>query len=173
MKLKRKNAGMTLVEVLVSITILSMASVTMLFLVSKSMSGWSSGTSADAATSDVTIALQKMSKDIRDARSATVISGTLVVAFPRVLVDQTTGERVYDTSGSSTVTRTYFVRDGNLVRNVSGIVTTVSRGVSSAVFGASGGTVSVTLRSSQQTGSRQETREIYGRINLRNYRSNQ
>lgn len=167
----RNKRGMTLIEAVVTASILSMVTVTLVALLMQSMRGWTSGTHNDTAASQVTVAMQKLCNDIRDARSASISSGRLVVTFPTTLTDTSTGETVYDLSSNSAVTRSYYISNGNLVRNVGGVVTVLGKGITSASFGASGGTVSVTLAWTARAGSSCATRQLTGRVSLRNFRS--
>jgi hypothetical protein len=161
---------MTLLEIMVTTALLSMVGIALTTTLLGSIRGWSSGTNKEYTTNSVTLAMQKLSADIRDGRSASVSGGTLTVTFPRTLTDGTTGEDVYDLSTASSVTRSYYIYNGNLVRNVGGIVSIFGRGVTSATFGSTGGMVSVTLTSTEQVGTCTSTREITGRIGLRNHR---
>lgn len=171
MKLPRGRRGMTLIEVLVTGAVLSMVAVTLLSLLIYTLRGWSSGTSKEGATSSATIALQKLCNDVRDGKEASISSGSLVVTFPSKLTDGGTQQTIYDLSGSDPATRTYRIREGNLERVVSGTASVLGKGVSSATFGVSGGTVTITLTSTEQVGSCTNTRELTSRVVLRNYRS--
>lgn len=162
---------MTLVELMVSMSIISMAGVALVALLSHSLSAWSAGSSNEAATSSATIALQKLSNEIRDGKAAVGSSGTLTVTFPRLITDPLTNESVYDSSASDPVTRSYYISNGNLVRKMGTNVVILARGISSATFGADGGIVSVTLIGDQHIGSSASTYQVTGRISLRNYRS--
>ena len=167
--LTRNRRGITLIEMLVTAAVLSLATVALVSLLVNSLTGWNSATARDTTTSHATVALEKLSKDIRDGKQAQVSPGALVVTFPRINVDASTGESIYDASASDPVTRSYYVSGGNLVRSMSGVASTLARGVTSATFGAAGGTVSVTLTVWEQVGNRSATRELTGRIALRNY----
>lgn len=164
------KSGMTLLEVMITAALLSMVGAALTATLIGSVRGWSSGVGKDYAASNVTIAMQKLSLEIRDGRSATVSSGTLTVTFPRILTDGSTGEKVYDLSTGSTITRSYYISNGNLVRNVGGTVSVLGRGITSATFGTTGGAVSVTLASNEQVGSYTATRSVVGKVSLRNYR---
>ncbi|MHB9035191.1 MAG: prepilin-type N-terminal cleavage/methylation domain-containing protein [Armatimonadota bacterium] len=168
--LLRNRRGMTLLEIVMSTALLSIVGMAITATLVGSIRGWSSGTSKEFTTSSATVAMQKLSMDIRDGRSATVSNGTLTVTFPRVLTDGVTGEDVYDLSTSSAITRSYYISGGNLVRNIGGVVNVLGRGVTSATFGSTGGTVSVTLVSEEQVGTSTATQQVVGRIGLRNFR---
>lgn len=162
---------MTLVELMVSISIVSIAGIALVALLIHSLRAWSAGSSNEAATSSATIALQKLSNDIRNGKAAVGSSGTLTVTFPRLMTDPLTNESVYDPSVSDPVTRSYFISNGNLVKQTGASVVIVTRDISSATFGATGGVVTVTLTSNQHIGSSTSTHQVKGRISLRNYRS--
>lgn len=171
--LMHNRRGVTLIEVMIAIAILSMAGSAFLAILIHSLRGWSSGTSKDAASSQVTIALQKLENEIRDGRIASTSEDakTLTVTFPRKNTDPGSDETVYDLSLNDPTPRSYYISDGNLVRDVGGTITIVTRGISEAQFGASGGSVTVTLTSSDQVGMSTSTQQANGRIYLRNYRS--
>lgn len=171
MKLLSARRGMTLVEVTVASGVLTLITISLVAMLVHSLKGWSSGTSKDTAVTKVTVALQRLATDIRDGRSAQVVSGRLVVTFPATITDGSTGERVYDLSANDAVTRSYYVLNGNLVRNRGGTIAIIERGVSAATFGASGGTVTVTLTGSDREGTYSAARQVTGRITLRNFRT--
>ncbi len=171
MKLLSKRAGMTLVEVVVASGVLTLITISLVAMLIHSLRGWSSGTSKDTAVTKVTVALQRLATDVRDARSAQVVSGRLVVTFPATVVDGSTGERVYDLSANDPVTSSYYVLNGNLVRNRGGTISIIERGISAASFGASGGTVTITLTGADQEGTYSAARQVVSRVTLRNFRS--
>ncbi len=170
MRILRSSQGMTMVELLIASAILSMVGVVLVSMLAQSLTGWSSGTSRDTSVSQATIAIQKLSNDIRDGKSALVSNGALVVVFPVLIQDGTTGERIYDISGDNPTPRRYYVTGGNLVRDVGGAISVIGRGVSAATFAAGGRTVTASLTSSEQVGKSISTQEVTGRIALRNYR---
>lgn len=169
MRLPRNSKGFTLIELLVTVSILSLITVTFLALLIAGLRGWNSGVNQDSATSQVTIAMQKLCNDIRDGQSACVLTdGSLVVTFPKAIKDATTKETVYDLSASDAAARAYYIDNGNLVKKTNNVVTTIGTGVSGATFGAAGGIVTVNLKSADGTG--RSSCSITGRLALRNYR---
>ena len=173
MRFLRGSRGVTLIEVAVSIVILTMAGAALLAMLVGSVRGWSSGISKDTVNSRATVAMQKLANDIRDARTATASEDnhTLTVTFPVLLTDPETQEQSYHPSENDEVSRHYYVSSGNLVRDAGGDITVIGRGVTSAEFGASGGTVTVTLESSEQVGTKVSTQQVTGRVSLRNFRN--
>lgn len=171
MRFLRSSRGMTLLEVAVCVTILVMAGASLLAMVIGSVNGWSSGVSKDTMNSRATIAMQKLSSDIREARTATALDEkTLSVTFPTLLTDPDTQEQSYHPSADDSVTRYYYVSDdGDLVREAGGDITVIGPQVSSADFGALGGTVTATLESSGQIGTAFSKQSVTGRISLRNF----
>ena len=172
MRFLRSSRGMTLLEVAVCVTILVMAGASLLAMVIGSVNGWSSGVSKDTMNSRATIAMQKLSSDIREARTATASEDekTLSVTFPTLLTDPDTQEQSYHPSADDSVTRYYYVSDdGDLVREAGGDITVIGPQVSSADFGALGGTVTATLESSGQIGTAFSKQSVTGRISLRNF----
>ena len=173
MRIIRRQRGATLIEMVIGITILSLAGAALAAMMVHSLRGWSSGTSKEGAGTQATIAIQKIGNEIRDARTALASEDThtLTVTFPRQLTDPTTHETIYDLSANDPATRSYYINSGNLVRNIGGQVTIITRGVSSVQFGADGGSVTVTLVGSDHVGMYTSTLQVTGRIYLRNYRS--
>lgn len=171
MTLKRNNRGMTAVEALISLSVASAVGVALAAILSLSMSGFGSGTSKEASVNSATIALQKLANEIRDAKSATVSGGVLTVTFPLKVQDPTTGEYVYDLSANDPVARSYYVNNGNLVRNVAGRISIVARGIVSVTFATSGRDVQITLRSEEQVGRQSASEEVAGRVALRNVKN--
>ena len=163
---------MALIELMISVSIVSIAGIAFVALLTHSLRAWSAGTSEEEATSSATIALQKLANDIRDGK-ATVISSdqhTITVTFPRLMTDPNNDESVYDPSSSDLVTRSYYVSSGNLVRKIGSDITILARGISEITFGASGGIVNATIV--QPFGSNDKTYIVRSQISLRNYRSN-
>lgn len=163
--------GMTAVEMLISVAVLSVIGTALVAILAHSITGFSSGVSHEASISQATIALQKLANEIREAKSATVSGEALVVTFPLAVEDPSTGERIYDISANDPVTRSYYVSNGNLVRSVNGTVSIVARGISSATFATSGRDVYITLTSSEQVGRKAASAQVTGRIALRNFKN--
>ena len=162
---------MTLVEALVSVSVLAVISTGLLTMSVQCLRGWGKGAANESANSNVTLAVQRLAFDIREARSATVSSSQLVVVFPKALTDPSSGEKGYDAVLNDPVTRSYYVSGGNLMRNTGGTISTLARGISSSsVFSASGSAVDVTLVSDQQLGTSVSTQRAAAHICLRNYR---
>ncbi|MCE5199605.1 MAG: prepilin-type N-terminal cleavage/methylation domain-containing protein [Armatimonadota bacterium] len=173
MSYSHNKKGFTLIEVMITVSLLSLVGISLMALLVSSLRGWSSGTSGEAATSSATVAVQKLSIDIRDGRSATINNGTLIITFPKKITDTSTHETIYDLSANDPVTRNYYISDGNLMRNVGGVITTMMRGVdaptSEPAFGAGGGTVSINLVGKDQVGTKTSTLRVSARVSLRNY----
>lgn len=170
---KTNSKGMTLVEVLVAVSILAVVSTSLVALIIHSIDGWSMGASYNNAVNTPTIAMQKLCNDIRDGRTATATSNYLTVTFPLKVTDPDTQEQVYDPSADSVITVSYYVDNtGNLIKSMNGTTTIIARGMSSAVFGANGGVVTITLTAKDRMGSQknESTQQIDGRVSLRNYK---
>ncbi len=173
MPIVRDRRGSTLIEVMITAVILSAAAAAMCSVVVASLRGWSSGSSSEAATSQVAIALQKLSNEIRDGRNASVSNGVLTITFPTRVTDVLTGQTTYDMSSDDPNPRLYYVSNGDLVRSYLGSVTTVARGISQATFTVSGGggSVEIVLRGSQQIGTSSSYHDERCWVALRNHRS--
>lgn len=163
-----------MIELLVSVSIISLAGFAFVALLTHSLQAWSTGNSKEEATSAATIALQKLAYDMRDGKASAISSDkrTITVTFPRLLTDPNTEESVYDPSSSDLITRSYYVSDGNLVRIIGSDITILARGIpaSAITFGGLGGIVNVTIK--QPFGSDGKIYEVTSQISLRNYRSN-
>jgi len=173
MRIKIRGKGFTVIEMVISTMILCVATLALAGLLITAFRGWSSGTDQEAIAGGTTIAMQKLGMDIRDGVSASTgtVNGvpTLTVTFPATMTDATTHETVYDYSGAGTTTRSYYILNGNLVRSAGGVVSTIGRGVTSATFGASGGSVTITLQTAQQVGTSVRSLQITGQVRLRNF----
>ena len=165
----RSKKGMTFVELMCTITLASVIGAALVGVVTHSLTAWNSGMNKTNENDAVTLALQQISNEIRDGRSASITSGVLIVTFPKTLTDATTGEKVYDLSADDPITRRYYISNGNLVRRVGTNESIVRRGISTATFGASGGIVTMTLVGSITTGH--DRCELTSRVTLRNYRN--
>lgn len=174
---KHRKRGFTLVEMAISITILTLATMAIATMLIFGMRGYSTGTTSDSVTDYTTIALQKLSTDVRDGCSASdsggssTSSNTLTVTFPALLTDSTTGQKYYDLSSSNKSTRTYYISNGNLVRKTSTSVTVIGKGVGWAHFYASSGSITVDLSATQNSGPKTVTLQVNQRISLRNYQN--
>lgn len=175
MPIKSRNRGFTLIEMSITTMILCVATLALAGLLIAGVRCWRSGFIQDSVNSDMTIAMQKISADMRDGVTATVgtLNGVpaLTVTFPATMTDQTTGETIYDLSGAGTTTRSYYIRNGDLVRSVDGVVSVIGKGVTYASFGASGGSVTVTLGTSRQAGASSRSLQITSQVRLRNFHS--
>jgi prepilin-type N-terminal cleavage/methylation domain-containing protein len=172
MRVLGNKRGMTLVEVIVAMGVISLLSACLLAMLMQGLRGWSSGAGDEAANSTATTALQRLAYDIREARSATANGSQLIVTFPLTIVDPSTHETAYDATLNDPVTRSYYVdANGNLVRSVAGVTTILRRGVTSVSFGTAANSVEITVTAKQQLGRADEerTQQASGRVSFRNY----
>lgn len=168
------SKGMTLIELVVVVAIIAIASTALIALIINSLDGWSKGTSYNSAAGSATIAMQKLCNEIRDGRSAVATSNYLTVTYPLKITDAHTHEQVYDPSANSTVVVAYYLTStGNLVKNSNGSITVIAKKISTAAFGANGGLVTITLKSTDQMGAKknESTQQVNGNVTLRNYKS--
>lgn len=169
MNLLRNSKGFTAIEIVISTVIISMIAAVLVALINQSITGYCFGTSQETATNAATIGLQKLSSEIRDGKTASVVNGQLVVYFPVLRTDEGTGESIYDVTSIDSTPRIYYTHNGDLVRSVGGTVSTVMRGVGSAEFVVSLNRVDITLDASSQCGTRTSSQEAEGYVTLRNY----
>lgn len=169
----RSRRGFTLVEIMVSIAILSFVGVGLVSLLMQSMQSYSAGAGEDYATSQATIALQKLTTDIRDGSLATTqdANTTLVVSFPAKLRDTATGQDYYDPTATDPVKNYYYVSEGNLVRRIGTTITVLGRGVTAATFEVHGAKVMANLTSTERMGKAEQERqhEAKGLVAMRNF----
>jgi len=123
-------------------------------------------------TNNITIAIQKLSMEVRDGTfaSTTSTNDILTVKYPSIMTDPSSSEKFFDTTTSSTITKRYYVSNGNLVRDSGSSVSIIGKGITSATFGSTGGRVTVTLGSQEQCRTSNDPKQITGVIGLRNYR---
>jgi type II secretory pathway pseudopilin PulG len=114
-RLRRRN-GFTIIEAVVTMSILAAVGVTVMALIVSSIKGWSSGTSGVNADSALDQALHKFYQDIRVGCSAYVSNGELYVTVPARVTDAY-GESYYDRSVGTTVYK-YYVQDKILYRKI-------------------------------------------------------
>ena len=170
MRHRLNNRGMTLIEVVITAGVLALLGTGLLTMLMQSLRSWSSGTSDEAANSAATTALQRLAYDIREGRSATSVGSQLTVTFPKTITDPITGEKAYDPILNDPVTRSYYVSNGNLVRNTAGSITILGRGISDATtFSAASDYVDVTIASDQKFGTTTHTQKAVGHIAMRNF----
>ncbi len=169
----RNRKGFTVVEIMVSIAILSFVGLGLVSLLMQSMQSYSAGAGEDYATSQATIALQKLTTDIRDGKLATTqdVNKTLVVSFPAKLRDTATGQDYYDPTATDPVSNYYYVSDGNLVRRIGTTITVLGRGVTVATFEVQGAKVIANLTSTERLGKAEQEKqhEARGQVAMRNF----
>lgn len=173
MKLRSNKLGMTAVEMVLTMSILSLLSIGLLTMLMQGLRGWGKGAGNEVANSAATVGLQRLSYEIRDGRTAMAnVYGTrLTVVFPLALTDSLSHETIFDAYANDPTPRTYYVdTSGNLVRNVGGVVTVMARKVTRVAFFVSANAVDITVESIQQLGSEPCTQQARGRLTLRNYR---
>jgi len=159
---------------LVVIFIAGIATTSVMAMLVGSMDGWTRGTSNDYAQTSVSIGLQKLSQEIREAETASVASGRLTVVMPL----KTTGANgeVFYNRGTAGESRTYYVANGELRRSVGGVVSVVLKRISAATFLTNGPNVNITLTSNEREGTAEARRTLEDqtatvRVRLRNYGS--
>jgi prepilin-type N-terminal cleavage/methylation domain-containing protein len=172
----RSSKGFTLIETLIAMSILCMIGVTFVALIMGSLRGWSSGAGQSYADTYATLAIQKLTQDIRVGMSAYVNSSNqLVVSIPPIVTDAN-GEKHYDTNSTPTI-YTYYFYNGNLRRQIGSNSSTVfAKGISTDSgdnnsFSVTGGVVTVNIVTQEQVGTKKSKRCTTTKIVLRNYKS--
>lgn len=186
MRILRNKRGVTVVEAMMTITILSVASLALVGMLIGGIKGWCAGTGQDTATSSVTMAVQKLASEIHDGKEATVTSNQLKVTYPAKVTHSSTGDVIYDLSATDPVYRLYYLENGNLMRKeVNGSTslppTVLAKniyqqdpvtvgGTAPPPFSALNGEVNVKLKGQEQAGTKISKQQIDVRITLRNFR---
>lgn len=169
MRLRSNKLGMTAIELVLSMSILSLLGIGLLTMLMQGLRGWGNGAGNEVANGAATVALQRLTYEIRDGRTATVSNSRLTVVFPLVLTDPVSHETNYDAFANNPTARSYYVSNGDLVRSVGGVVSVLARRVTSVAFIVSANAVDITVVSTQQMGSAPCTQQAKGRLTLRNY----
>lgn len=166
----RSRLGGSLVEVMIAVTVGAALAAGVAAILIHCLSGWSNGAGAAYAENGGDLALQRLLREISDAKSAAVVNGVLTVTFPIVRQDPTTGEKFYDRDSNGEV-RDYYMSSGVLYRRVGNSVRVVARNLASCSFGVTGRSVAISLATREQVGAECVTRQFSGQVALRNMRS--
>jgi prepilin-type N-terminal cleavage/methylation domain-containing protein len=161
--------GFTAIELIVSIGILSVVGVALVSILVQAMQCWSAGTGSDFAISQSTLALQKLTTDIRDARMAATEDSNqrLVVTFPAKLHDSSND--IYDASATDPVHNYYYISEGNLVRRIGTATSVIGTGITEAQFDVQGESVIVRLKGYERVGKVEKEHWAEGRVAMRNF----
>lgn len=161
---QRGRRGMTLVEVMIVLGIISVLTSALMSLFITSLWSWDRGSSKGPADTTASIALQKVARAIADGMSASVSSGQLTVQLPNV-----NDQGDYDRSTNGNTVKIYLSGTTLYQQINSGTATVLSKYISAAAFSYSSGTVTVTLTGQYQTGQRVMTTQMSQVVALRNY----
>jgi type II secretory pathway pseudopilin PulG len=176
LRVSRTKGGFTLVEVLVSVVLLTMIGGTLSALVIHSIDGWSHGMSKNNADGAASVAVHKLTQDISLGSGATLVSGQLLVTMPPLVTDAY-GEKYYDTNVPPT-TYKYYLYNGAIYRKIGSETAKVfARDISAVTFSPAGKLVSfvVTGRSDITTvngniGVSKSPPQSSGSVVLKNFR---
>jgi hypothetical protein len=175
-----------MVEAMMTITIISLASLAFFGMLIGGIKGWCAGTGQDVATSSVTMAVQKLASEIHDGKDATIVSNQLQVMYPKKVTNASTGDVIYDLSTTDPVFRRYKLENGSLIREEVNGTTILTKtviakhiyqhdpptlgGTAPPAFSALNGEVNVKLKGEEQAGTKISKQQIDVRITLRNFR---
>jgi len=168
-KLPRHRRGVTSTELMVVLGLFGILITGVFSLLSTSIQQWSRGAGKSEADDVSSLALQKVVRLIESGKSATTTSlifgPALSVKMPG-LNDQGDYER---TSDGDTIL--VYISNGKLYYkvNVGGTAIQVATGVQSFTYSISGGTVTLTLTVSRQSGMKTSQTTFSQRVALRNY----
>jgi type II secretory pathway pseudopilin PulG len=161
---QRCHSGVTLVEVMVVLGILTALTSALFSLLISSLWSWDRGSSKGQSDTTASIALQKVARAIADGKSASVASGQLTVQLPLV-----NNQGNYDrTSNGNTIT-VYLTGTTLYERVNSGTAVSLSTDITAASFAVSNGSVTLTLTARGQTGKNVMTTQFSQVVALRNY----
>lgn len=167
---KGRISGFSLIEVLISLTLITMIGGTVGALMVHSIKGWSKGVSKSGADNSAAVALHKMMIDISTGSSASIVSGELRVNVPPLVTDAN-GETYYDSNGATTTYR-YYISNNNMYRQIGTANPTLFvRGISAANYYISGSLVTIVATGNNREGSQTSQQQIKDSIVLRNYGS--
>lgn len=177
MRLKKRNRGFTLIEMVISTLILCASTVALAGLLSHGLDAWKSGTHDESTAGGMTLAMQRLSGDIRDGVAARVQSSTygpmLIVTFPGTVTDPLTHETVYDPSSLSTQIKYYLVYQKKLYRVSGSSASVIGSNIDSIEFGASGGSVTIKMNEIDETKCTSDPNyiklQVHSCVTLRNY----
>ncbi len=163
-RLQARRGGMTLVEVMIVLGIISVMTSAVMSLLVTSLWSWDKGSGKGQSDTTVSIALQKATRAIADGMSASVSSGQLTVQLPNV-----NNQGDYDRNTNGNTVKIY-VSGTTLYQQInSGTATSLSTNITGATFSVSNGSVTVTLTAKGQTGERVMTTQMSQVVALRNY----
>lgn len=160
----KTRRGITVAETITAGALFVLLLAGLIALNSGAASAWSIGSSQMMADNNASLALQKLTTEIRDGESASVdATGTrLTVTFPSVTAD---GD--YDRGGTGN-TLVYSLSGTSLTRQQGTANAVLCRNVNSVQFAVSGGQVQVTLTSRQQNGTQARLTTLTSPVSLRN-----
>lgn len=157
------RGGVTLVEVLVVLGLISVFTTAMFSLFLTALGSWDKGSGKSISDNTASFALQKAAMAIADGKSASVSSGTLTVQMPLV-----NNQGDYDRNSDGNVVKLY-LSGSTLYQQVnSNPATTLMTGVASATFTVSGNTVTLAITAQGQTGRNVMQTQITQVVALRN-----
>lgn len=162
----RLRAGVTTMELMVALGFATVVGLAVVSLFSTTMNQWTRGSSKSMADDYASLILQTIVRGIEDGKSAAVVSGGLEVRLPTI-----NDQGDYTRSADGDLVRLY-ATSGTLYRRVNGgTANTVPTGVSSFTFSVTGGTLTLGLTMSRQSGSYTSQTSFTQRVALRNYAS--
>jgi hypothetical protein len=162
----RLRSGMTTMEVMVALGFAAVLGIAVVALFSTTMNQWSRGSSKSMADDYASLVLQTLVRGIEDGQSAAVVGGGLEVRLPGV-----NDQGDYTRSVDGDLIRLY-TSNGSLYRKVnSGTANTITTGVGSFAFTVAGGTITLGLTLSRQSGTYTSQSSFTQRVALRNYSS--
>ncbi|MHB1458358.1 MAG: PulJ/GspJ family protein [Armatimonadota bacterium] len=82
MRSLKNERGVTLLEMMVAVGLLSIVFLGSMSLLSTMLKLWSQGSSGTSSNMYTSVAARRIVRDIQEGRSATIVNGNLVVKFP-------------------------------------------------------------------------------------------
>jgi prepilin-type N-terminal cleavage/methylation domain-containing protein len=163
-RLRRRRAGMTLVEVLVVLGILAVLTSALFSLLITSLWSWDRGSGKGQSDTTASIALQKVVRAIADGKSASVTSGQLTVQLPLL-----NNQSDYDRSSNGNTVKIYLTGTTLYQQINAGTAAIVSKDITAATFTVSSRSITVSLTAQGRTGKNLMTTQMSQVVALRNY----
>jgi hypothetical protein len=169
--LRRLRPGVTASELMVVLGLFGILTTGIFSLFSASIQQWSRGSGKSESDDVASIALQKAVRLIESGKSATVTSLPPAFLITPVLAVRLPGlndQGDYERSVDGDTVYLYYAA-GRLCSQVSGVQTVIAKGVQSFTYSISGGSVTLTLTVSRQSGMKTSLTTFTQRVALRNY----
>lgn len=164
--LRGMRRGLTVVELMVAATLLSIILVGVVSLMVSSGREWSHGSSGLAADNRASLTLQSLEQNVRSGSIATVDSSGTVLTITN---PQLTASGDYDRATTSSVSVRYYLSQGKVLRQVgTDTPTSLGSGIKSLQFAVSGQRILIRLTAQDRSGNVTRETTLESETTLRN-----